>query len=228
MRHVTVLILSILSIHLSYSQIFEIGGFAGGSNFIGDVGKTDYISPDAPALGLLLKWNKSSRHSWRASVIYSDLIGYDFRSDDPKRIQRDYRFNSNLLEVSAGMEFNFWDFDLHSGRTEATPYIYSGISAVKFDDLYFNNGVQLAENTSSWAFGIPMVLGFKTTFINSFVLGLEVGARYTFTDGIDGSVPKNSSRLNNKFGNINNNDWYVFSGLTLTYTFGENPCYCPN
>jgi hypothetical protein len=26
-----------------------------------------------------------------------------------------------------------------------------------------------------------------------------------------------------KFGNINNNDWYVFSGLTLTYTFGENP-----
>jgi hypothetical protein len=26
-----------------------------------------------------------------------------------------------------------------------------------------------------------------------------------------------------KFGNINNNDWYVFSGLTLTYTFGEKP-----
>jgi undecaprenyl pyrophosphate synthase len=25
-----------------------------------------------------------------------------------------------------------------------------------------------------------------------------------------------------QFGNINNNDWYVFSGLTLTYTFGEN------
>nr|WP_255493813.1 DUF6089 family protein [Capnocytophaga sp. oral taxon 902] len=21
-------------------------------------------------------------------------------------------------------------------------------------------------------------------------------------------------------------DWYAFSGLTLTYTFGEWPCYC--
>ena len=29
------------------------------------------------------------------------------------------------------------------------------------------------------------------------------------------------------FGNINNNDWYMFSGITLTYTFGTNPCYCP-
>ena len=29
-----------------------------------------------------------------------------------------------------------------------------------------------------------------------------------------------------RFGNLNNNDWYVFSGITLTYTFGEKPCYC--
>ncbi|MGY8930946.1 MAG: DUF6089 family protein, partial [Flavobacteriales bacterium] len=23
-------------------------------------------------------------------------------------------------------------------------------------------------------------------------------------------------------------DWYVFSGITLTYLFGNKKCYCPN
>jgi hypothetical protein len=73
-----------------------------------------------------------------------------------------------------------------------------------------------------------MVLGFKTTFTDKLILGVEVGARYTFSDGIDGSFPNNTENQSLQFGNINNNDWYVFSGITLTYTFGLNPCYCVN
>jgi hypothetical protein len=53
------------------------------------------------------------------------------------------------------------------------------------------------------------------------VLALETGARYTLTDNIDGS-------FNQNFGNINNNDWYVFTGATLTYTFGTNPVIVQN
>ncbi|UKM65004.2 DUF6089 family protein [Flavobacteriaceae bacterium GSB9] len=226
MRHLSIVIISILSIQFSYSQIFEIGGFAGGSNLIADVGATNYINPNAPALGLMFKWNRSKRHSWRASVIFSDLKAYDSKSDAPRRIQRDYDFDSNLVEISAGMEFTFVDFNLHSGRTVATPYLYSGISVAHHDNYYFLNGVQTSENSSSWAYGIPMALGFKTNILGNFILGLEVGARYTFSDEIDGSLPDDQWRSQYRFGNINNNDWYVFSGLTLTYTFGENPCYC--
>jgi hypothetical protein len=72
-----------------------------------------------------------------------------------------------------------------------------------------------------------MVLGYKMAVADHFVLALEVGARYTFSDEIDGSVPdtkENIERLS--FGNVNNNDWYTFTGITLTYTFGRNPCYC--
>ncbi|MDA9239205.1 DUF6089 family protein, partial [Flavobacteriaceae bacterium] len=29
-----------------------------------------------------------------------------------------------------------------------------------------------------------------------------------------------------KFGNQNNNDWYVFTGITFSFTFGREPCYC--
>lgn len=226
MRHLSILILSILAFQLSHSQINEIGVFAGGSNFIGDVGATNYISPNSPTLGLIYKWNASARHSWRASIIYSDLKASDNESDDPRRVQRDYRFDSNLLEITAGIEFTFLDFDLHDPEKLGTPYLYTGISVAKHDNHYFLNGRQTPENNTSWAYGIPMALGFKTNFLGNLILGVEVGARYTFSDEIDGSIPDTESLQQFRFGNINNNDWYVFSGITLTYTFGENPCYC--
>jgi hypothetical protein len=228
MRHLTILILSILIAQLSHSQINELGIFLGGSNFIGDVGATDYISPNQFAVGGIYKWNRSKRHSYRASLIFSDLEGNDVNSDDPRRIQRGYEFSTKIIEISAGMEFTFIDFNLHSGRKIATPYLYTGISVAHHDNSYFLNGIQTDENNSSWAYGIPMALGFKTNFLGNLILGIEVGARYTFSDELDGSFPNDASHFQNRFGNINNNDWYVFSGITLTYTFGENPCYCVN
>lgn len=228
MRYLILLILSVLSIQISHSQINEIGIFVGGSNFIGDVGATDYVSPNQLALGGIYKWNRSSRHSYRFSILFSELEGVDVDSDDPRRIQRGYEFSNKITELSLGMEFTFLDFNLHSGKKVATPYLYSGISVAKHDDHYFGGGQQIIENTSSWAYGIPMVLGFKTTFIDQLILGVEVGARYTFSDALDGSLPNNEANESFKFGNINNDDWYVFSGITLTYTFGLNPCYCVN
>lgn len=226
MRHLTILILSILSIQISYSQINEIGVFLGGSNFIGDVGATDYISPNQFAIGGLYKWNRSKRHSYRASIIFSELEGIDNDSDDTRRIQRGFEFSSKITELSLGMEFTFLDFNLHSGEKLGTPYLFTGITVAHHDNHFFANGIQTQEDTSSWAYGIPMALGFKTNFMENFILGIEVGARYTFSDELDGSVPDSGIKSGLSFGNINNNDWYVFSGITLTYTFGENPCYC--
>jgi uncharacterized protein YchJ len=73
-----------------------------------------------------------------------------------------------------------------------------------------------------------MVFGIKSKLTNHLVIGLETGARFTFTDNLDGSNPKNKNLEDLKFGNLNNKDWYIFTGLTLTYTFGKNPCFCPH
>lgn len=211
----------------SHSQIYEVGVFAGGSNFIGDVGSTAYISPDTATLGLILKWNRSPRHSWRVSLFYSDLKGQDEDSDDFRRIERGYSFDSNLLEISAGMEFTFFEFDLHQTDLKVTPYLFSGISTAKHPNFYVDNtGQYISEGTDSWAFGIPMILGVKSNITNHLVLGFEVGARYTFSDELDGSVPDAKELESFSFGNLNSDDWYVFTGFTLTYTFGQRPCYC--
>ncbi|WP_242120988.1 type IX secretion system protein PorG [Aestuariivivens sediminicola] len=228
MRHLIILAISILIINSSYSQINEVGLFLGGSNFIGDVGATDYIAPNQPVIGVIYKWNRSPRHSWRASLLFTELEGIDTNSDDPRRIQRGYEFTNDIVELSLGMEFTFFDFDMHTGKKLTTPYLYGGLTVAYHDNFYFLNDVQTAENTSSWAFGIPMALGVKTTLLDRFVISVEVGARYTFSDELDGSIPDDQFRQQYRFGNINNYDWYVFSGITLTYTFGQNPCWCPS
>ncbi|MGJ8548004.1 DUF6089 family protein [Winogradskyella wichelsiae] len=227
MKYFLLFILSVFITNNVDAQIYEIGVFAGGSNFIGDVGATDYISPNQLALGVLARWNRSPRHSFRASIIFSELNGIDLKSDDPRRQERGYEFNSNIIELSAGMEFTFLDFDLHSSGMKGTPYLYSGITLTSHDNYYFSNtGEYTSEDTSSWALGIPMALGYKTNISNHIILAAEIGARYTFSDEIDGSVPDSVDLESLSFGNTNNNDWYMFSGITLTYTFGRRPCYC--
>ena len=205
------------------AQIHEVGVFIGGSNYVGDVGLTTYIAPNEPALGILYKWNKSPRHSYRFSYTQSKISANDLDSKEPGRNQRGYRFENSIKEVSLGLEFNFFDFNLHEVKRKITPYVYSGISYFRYEELYVSSG-DTFKDSDAGSMAIPMILGIKSNVWPHFVIGLEVGTRYSFTDNLDGSNPKDENLL--KFGNINNNDWYVFTGLTLTYTFGDKPCYC--
>jgi hypothetical protein len=221
----TFILFLLVSTNFLNSQIHEVGVFLGGSNFIGDVGKTTYISPNEVAFGVLYKWNKSPRHSYRISYTQSSLSGNDLDSEVPSRYLRGYEFKNNIKEISAGLEFNFFDFNLHDGKRKVSPYIYSGISYFSYDELFYING-EVKDDYTEGALAIPMTIGVKSNLFDHWVLGIEVGARYTFTDNLDGSNPKNKNLETLKFGNINSNDWYVFSGITLTYTFGNKPCYC--
>lgn len=201
------------------AQIHEVGVFLGGSNYIGDIGPTTYIAPNEPAFGLLYKWNKSPRHAYRISYTQSQITSDDLDSKENSRFQRGSHFENNLKELALSLEFNFFDFNLHQLKTKLTPYVASGVS-------YFFSKYNFSDpNTATYAegkterrksIGIPIIVGIKSNLTPHFILALETGARYTLTDNIDGSYNAN-------FGNINNNDWYVFTGVTLTYTFGEKP-----
>lgn len=222
-----VLILIAISVK-TQAQINEVGIFAGGSNYIGDVGPTDYIAPQDLAVGVLYKWNRSPRHAYRASFTYANISSKDSESDMSGRRQRGYEFENSIKELSAGLEFSFFDFNLHEPDFKITPYVYSGLSYFWYSEQYINNGITYKEKDSKGSLAIPMVVGIKTNILENFIIGFEIGARYTFTDNLDGSNPENDSYDSLRFGNLNSNDWYVFSGFTLTYTFGDKPCYCPD
>ncbi len=112
MNNFYILIFFLLTFSIK-AQIHEIGVFLGGSNYVGDVGVTTYISPKEPAYGILYKWNKSPRHSYRFSYTQSKIVANDKDSKEPSRYTREYLFENNIKEVSLGLEFNFFDFNLH-------------------------------------------------------------------------------------------------------------------
>ncbi len=224
MNRIVLTFICLFSFSFVNAQIHEVGIFVGGSNYVGDIGPTTYINPNKLAIGAIYKWNKSPRHSWRASFTQTTLQSNDYSSDVPGRHARGLKFRNTVQELSAGLEFNFFDFNLHELKRQITPYVFTGLNYFRYDYQYFVNG-GTEHDRKEYALGIPMVLGIKSNITPSLVLALEAGARYTFTDNIDGSNPDIKSAP--KFGNINSNDWYMFTGFTLTYSFGNNPCYCP-
>lgn len=228
MKYFTTVFLIIVSTFLAHSQTYEVGGILGGSNYIGDVGKTNYINPNSLAFGGIFKWNRSARHSFRGSVLIANIKGDDAESNESRRQQRGYSFENTITELSIGLEYTFWEFNMYSGQPQSTPYLYTGLTYFGYKALYKRANDRIVEYDNAGTAAIPMVVGYKATVGTKMVVGFEIGARYTFTDNLDGSNPvkglENEESL--KFGNINSDDWYVFTGVTLTFTFGRRPCYC--
>lgn len=238
MKYFTTAFLILSTVLSAHSQTYEVGAMIGGANYIGDIGSTAYINPNTPALGAIFKWNRSTRHSFRASFLYAKIEGDDAKSNNSRRQQRGYSFENSIMEASVGLEYTFWDYNVHSGKFISTPYLYTGLTSFVYDisgtlDKGFGTGMNLGnsrkENIQRGIdIAIPMVLGYKARLTHNVFIGFEIGARYTFTDQLDGSnnATKNKPNPTGQFGNMNNDDWYVFTGITLTFAFGRLPCYC--
>ena len=214
----------VLTLSQLQAQTYEIGLFLGGANFIGDVGRTNYIYPTRLAVGGIAKWNKSKRYAWRGTLYYGQFNIDDNKSDLRNRQQRGFTMRNSVKEASLGLEFNFVEYNLHKLGPAFTPYLYTGLTYFRYNYHYWDAGVLQELDQEEGAFAIPMTLGLKARINQYLIFGAEIGARYTFTDNIDGSNPEGSNFEQFSFGNINSNDWYVFSGITLTYTFGRKPC----
>ncbi|MDT0293484.1 DUF6089 family protein [Mesonia ostreae] len=209
------------------SQTYELGAYFGGANYIGDVGPTNFIAPKSLVGGGIFKWNRSKRHSFRFTLLHTTLEAEDRDANENRRRNRGYAFKSQVTEASLGIEYTFWEWDLHTLRPQFTPYLYTGLTGLLTEDQYLSESNRITPFDNKITAAIPMVIGIKGTLSPYWVIGLEVGARYTFTDNLDGSNPEefDGGDTYPSFGNPNTNDWYMFVGVTLTYTFGRKPCY---
>lgn len=202
------------------AQQFEIGPFAGGANYVGDVGNSTYINPNSVFAGAIFKYNASTRHSYRLSLVHTQLEADDTDSKDLRRQERGYSFSTGLTEISAGLEFTFWEFNLTRNDNHGTPYLFTGVNYYFADQLEATSRSTIEENGKTGDFSIPISLGYKHQ-LNSFLAGgIELGARYTLTDNLDGSHTGDFA-----FGNPNTNDWYVFAGVYVTFYFSKRVCY---
>ena len=198
----------------AFSQINEIGIFLGGSNYIGDIGRTNFIYPNSFAVGGIFKWNMHPHFSLRGTYIYSNLSGSDSESSNSFRKSRDLSFSNDIHEMAVGIEYHFFKYNLDKTGHTKTPYMFVEAGAVNYGTL---------ENGRTFNFTMPVGAGFKTKLAPGIGIGFEVGFRYTFKDDID-SYPFDLNSANVQI-NPNNDDWYVFSGITLVFAFGREGCY---
>ena len=219
--------LTILFISLNiFSQKNEVGFFAGGSNYIGDIGPTTFINPSSLAIGFLYRKNFNKRISARAKINIVNIKSNDSLSSSTFRLNEGKYFENTVLEFGLGLDFNFLDFDLTESSFQMSPFFGIGISYVSFDN--YDDGVspspapaiKLDKNKS---IAIPITLGYKIKPKNNLIFAIEVTANPTFSDNIDGS-DNNPVIFSRPFDSNLSNDWYVYSGITITYIFGKKFC----
>jgi len=206
------------------AQLYEIGAFLGGSNYIGDIGSTKYLNPNTPAIGGIAKFNYTPRITFRGTLIYTKLEANDSKAESSFRANRtpSFSFKNNILEASLGVEFSFFKYSLSKIGHSQTPYIIAQIGAVNYSTVSVD-----AEIKRVTSLVIPFGVGYKMRLAQNVGIALETSFRYTFKDVIDGNNHEiNDPRYN--FGNPNNNDWYVFTGITVVYAFGRPGCYKEN
>ena len=214
MKKIVFVILIFCCSNSIFAQINEAGIFLGGSNYIGDIGRTNFIYPNSFAIGGLYKWNMHPHYSLRASYIYSKVTANDADSKNSFRKYRGLDFSNDVHEFTAGIEYHFFKYSLGKTGYTNTPYLFFEAGAVNYGN---------PDGGRSFNFAMPFGAGFKTILAPNVGIGFETGFRYTFKDDIDG-YPNDLTSTNIQI-NPNNNDWYVFTGITVVFAFGREGCY---
>ena len=113
MKRLSLIVVFLCCLIHSRAQFHELGPFLGAGNYIGDVGASYYVFPENPAFGLVYKWNRTTRYSFRANAMLMNFNKSDYSPVDMARFNRRYRFENQIMEFSVGVEINFIDFNLH-------------------------------------------------------------------------------------------------------------------
>ncbi len=217
----------LLSFCINFAQINEAGVFLGGSNYIGDIGRTNYIYPNNYAVGAIYKWNMHPQYSIRATYTYSKVSGDDIKSNNSFRQFRGLRFENSVHELAAGIEYHFFKYNLSKIGHTHTPYIIIEAAIANYSKVEYESTINgsVAINKRTFNFALPFGIGYKTKLAPNVGIALETSFRYTFNDQIDG-YPQilDGAEINYS----NGNDWYVFTGITIVYAFGRPGCYSGN
>lgn len=217
MKKQLLILIIICSSNLGYAQLIEAGAFIGGSNYIGDIGSTQYINPNRIAVGGIVKFNWTPRIAFRGTAIFTRLHAADAKSDTQFRRGRGLQFSNSVIEGALGIEFSFFKYNMSKTGYTKTPYIIAQIGASNYS-IRGDDGAK--KRVTSIV--IPVGVGYKMPIYRNIGIAFETSVRYTFKDVIDGN---NHALPSASFGNPNSDDWYVFTGISVVYAFGRPGCY---
>ena len=210
---------------------FAIGGFAGFSNYQGDLIVPTYaFNGDNVnfAWGAHLRYHFSPTWNLKLNYNNSTLSGDERNFDENGHSVRAFSFGTQdgsestpLNEIGLHLE---WDilgnrrFKNGSFRKIVSPYVFAGVAASFFEADPDFNGTESsalatmdADEIETSGFTIPIGGGLRFDLSENLHLDLELGFRTAFTDYLDGiSLAADPE----------DNDWYSFGGVNVGYRLG--------
>jgi hypothetical protein len=183
------------------------------SNYFGDLNPGYSFKQTRGGGGLIYRYNFTNRMAARIGLNYGNIAASDAKlsGDRPYQSARNLDFRSNIFEMAATFEINFFDWKFGSGenprdaRKNWTPYFFAGGSFFSFNSYTFYEGSRYnlepvgtegqkdpnsinpngAKGYSRFVFAIPFGGGLKFMLSKQWVMQVEIASRRTFTDYID-------------------------------------------
>ena len=184
------------------SQSIEVGLMTGVANYYGDLNANFGFNYIRPAASLLVKQNLNYYISVKGTASYGKVGASDNQQSQVFEKTRNLSFQSNIFELAAQVELNFFRYELENLNHYFTPYLTTGAAVFRFNPKTELDGQMInlqpigtegqmnpdISNNSPYAlnqFAIPMGMGFKYWIGGNWTIGGEITYRKTFTDYID-------------------------------------------
>lgn len=176
---------------------WELGGWAGATNYFGDLNTSWRLNRLHLAGGIGARYNFNDRLALRFGANAGKISAYDSDSDNVFELKRNLSFQSLIVDGTAQFEFNFLPY-VHGSRDYFyTPYMFLGPSIFYFNPKAELNGktYNLRDmgtegqfrgeeyNTTQWA--LAYGVGFKMDLSYRWSIDIQLSARKLFTDYID-------------------------------------------
>ena len=208
------------------AQLIEFGGAIGGLSYAGDLSRGIKVSNQSIGVQAHYRMNLSKIVSTKFSATYGSVSGSDASPIDPAAALRGAEFSRTILEVAAAFEYHFLDYKNDKSRIKFSPYFFTGFG---FFRMY-------GTDPDTDDFGniqpvLPFGVGIKHLVGKRFSVDFEFGARKLFFDKFDGVSDGDVLDKNYQYGNPNDQDWYHFAGISVSYILYNIPClykYIPN
>ena len=202
-----------LSLSLSGQRKSDFGVFAGISSYLGDINPNRFLYSPLPAAGIFYRYNLHPRQALRTSLFFGGLRANDLDFNNSFQIARAASFSGTVGEWALQFEFNFLPYSTDGKRWDYTPYFAAGAG------IAFINAESFTYEPV-----IPFSLGFKVNIYKNIGLEAEYGFRKTFYDNFDGLKDLVAP---SDFAWIHNNDWYTFTGISVTWKIYNKLAGCP-
>lgn len=199
-----VIFVSFLQLTVAFSQGIEFGLFLGGSNYYGDFSNDIImVGQTHPSAAVIGRYNLSEKWAAKGFVGYGRVSGDDKEAATDYKKSRNLSFYTDIFEVSAQLEYNLIKNSFRYTKTRSiVPYLFGGVGVFNFNPKTILDGavVELmplgteGQGTTTYndrqkyaltQFCIPFGFGFKKRVGNKVSIGLEIGARYTYTNYLD-------------------------------------------